>query len=505
MNGTPLPHERGSPRPRRFARPAPGPEDKSGTGRDQRSAPYPHPPRQNLPITSPSPKQRSLPLTPRSSLHPPLQPPTRRHHFGGAAPSGYCSACRERAQHPSPSPGGHLGKLGLPPPPHPRPPTRDGGPRAGGQTAGLIPSEGGNEPGPGLTPTLSERSFRSAPGPGRAPRAHLPRPEPRNLCPAPPLQACAPPAAAAAEPGPRRGSRGPGARSRRAPPPPGHPRPAPASPAAAESPRRAGAGKFRVPNGGEGAAAAAAAGRGRGRLLAPECGGRGGRGGGENGGGGRGRDAGGTGAASDLRWGAAAGTPTPAGRTALGAAPSLRPPPPPPPPPPGEGSPGPQRAPRPGTPPIALLPSPSTAPSLRPPPPPGAPARSPTRGLPIAHPHGPQPAPDPAAGKGDPGAPAPSPTLVLPTALTHPQRGLVPVIQIWKVNNKLTSLPRSALRGRRPSATAHSRVAAQPNLALSGLPSLAARRELLGNSEPNGTRKKASFVCFDGLADASHF
>ena len=78
------------------------------------------------------------------------------------------------------------------------------------------------------------------------------------------------------------------------------------------------------------------------------------------------------------------------------------------------------------TPPIALLPSPSTAPSLRPPPPPGAPARSPTRGLPIAHPHGPQPAPDPAAGKGDPGAPAPSPTLVLPTALTHPQRGLVP-------------------------------------------------------------------------------
>ncbi|CAM9214413.1 unnamed protein product, partial [Rangifer tarandus platyrhynchus] len=78
-------------------------------------------------------------------------------------------------------------------------------------------------------------------------------------------------------------------------------------------------------------------------------------------------------------------------------------------------------------------------------------------------------------------------------------------IQIWKVNNKLTSLPRSALRGRRPWATAHSRVAAQPNLALSGLPSLADRRELLGNSEPNRTRRKASFVCFDGLADTNHF
>ena len=135
MNGTPLPHGGGVPAAAqvRPASPGPGRQKRHREGPTERS--LPPPPSPKLTDHLPLPKTKKPPLTPSSSLRPPLQPPTRRHHFGGAAPSGYCSACRERAQHPSPIPGGHLGKLGPLPPPHPHPPTRDGGPRAGGRPA----------------------------------------------------------------------------------------------------------------------------------------------------------------------------------------------------------------------------------------------------------------------------------------------------------------------------------------------------------------------------------
>ena len=157
------------------------------------------PPPQNK-EASPYPQLQSPPAPPTPDAPAPLW---------GSGPIGVLFSLQGARATPQPDPRGTLGEAGPPPSTAPPPPyQRRGSPS--GRPAGLTPSESGNEPGPGLTPTLSQRSFRSAPGPGRAPRAHLPRPEPRNLCPAPPLQACAPPAAAAAaaEPGPRRGSRG---------------------------------------------------------------------------------------------------------------------------------------------------------------------------------------------------------------------------------------------------------------------------------------------------------
>nr|CAI9690039.1 unnamed protein product [Rangifer tarandus platyrhynchus] len=242
MNGAPLPHEGGSPRPRRFARPAPGPEDKSSTRETNGALPTPTPLAKTYRSPPPSPKQKKLPLPPPPAPVSARLPPTPDvPALWGSGPIGVLFSLQGARAAPQPQPPGDTWGSWAPPLHCTSAPLPETG--VPGRPAGRPdPSEGGNELGPGLPTSTSERSFRSAPGPGRAPRAHSPRPEPRNLCPAPPLRACArrpppppSPGRAAAAEGPA-----PGAAARRP-----RPAPAPAPPAAAESPRRAGAGKFR--------------------------------------------------------------------------------------------------------------------------------------------------------------------------------------------------------------------------------------------------------------------
>ncbi|CAI9180097.1 unnamed protein product [Rangifer tarandus platyrhynchus] len=222
MNGAPLPHEGGSPRPRRFARPAPGPEDKSSTRETNGALPTPTPLAKTYRSPLPSPKQKKLPLPPPPAPVSARLPPTPDvPALWGSGPIGVLFSLQGARAAPQPQPPGDTWGSWAPPLHCTSAPLPETG--VPGRPAGRPdPSEGGNELGPGLPTSTSERSFRSAPGPGRAPRAHSPRPEPRNLCPAPPLRACArrpppppSPGRAAAAEGPA-----PGAAARRPPGPP---------------------------------------------------------------------------------------------------------------------------------------------------------------------------------------------------------------------------------------------------------------------------------------------